>query len=371
MTIRRRLLLLFLLFSILPLLAYRLAIDLQHLILSHQASLHQQTVQNLSLILEKRPELWGQTREAGQVLSHIDLTQSSIWLVNKAGQTQYVMGHLSSNHTTHRDLLEWLGFTGIQWVSLITNPLPYPFPQSEHPEREIIQAALLGKTSQQYRINPLQEPVSLMSATPLYQQNQIVGVVIFEQGLEQLFQQSLSGFHRLIGVSTLILLLVLAGILFYAKVLSNRILLLADDVQQSFSASHQLQLDRINRPERQHDEITQLRFKISEMLEKLASYERYLKQLPKTLRHELHNPINRISANLELLALTYPEQQKIQQAQHGLQQLQTLLAALSDASSLEQSLENQTLHPLKLQRIMDYFESIQQTSQPGLVENRC
>jgi signal transduction histidine kinase len=368
MTIRRRLVLLFLLFSILPLLAYRLAIDLQHLILTHQASLHQQTVQNLSLILENRPELWGQTRETGQVLSHIDLTQSSIWLVNESGQTQYVMGHLNSELAPKRDIFETLGYRGLQLVSHITNPLPYPFPQSEHPERAIIQAALLGKSRQQYRINQQQEPVSLMSASPLYQHNQIVGVVIFEQGLEQLFRQSLRGFHRLIGLSTVILLLVLAGILFYARTLSNRILLLADDVQHCFSVSQQLQLGPINRQEGYQDELTQLRFTISEMLEKLASYERYLKQLPKTLRHELHNPINRVSANLELLALAYPEQPKIQYAQQGLNQLQALLTALSDANSLEQSLQTHSLHPLRLHRIIAYFESIQQSSPPGLVE---
>jgi signal transduction histidine kinase len=360
--------LLFLLFSIMPLLAYRLAIDLQHLILSHQASLHQHTVQNLSLILEKRPEIWGKTREAGQILSHIDLEQSSIWLVNHQGQTQYVMGHLNETLAIERDILEWVGFIGISLVSKIANPLPYPFPQTEHPEREIIDMAFKGHTSQQYRINAMQVPISLMSASPLFHNGEIVGAVIFEQGIEQLFQQSLRAFHRLIGLSTLILLMVLASILVYAQALSNRILRLGEDVKQSFSASKCLQPDFLKSHERQSDELTQLRQNILEMIEKLAGYERYLKQLPKTLRHELHNPLNRVTANLELLALKYPAENRVVQAQQGLMQLQILLTSLSEASSLEQSLEQQTLYPLAVQRIVDYFESIQASLPPGLVE---
>ncbi|WP_044406210.1 sensor histidine kinase [Thiomicrospira microaerophila] len=369
-TIRRRLLLLFLLLGILPLLAYRLAIDLQHLILNHQASLHQHTVQNLSLILETRPEIWGKTQEAGQILSHIDLEQSSIWLVNQTGQTQYVMGHLNASLSFKRDFLEWLGFSGIQLLGKVANPLPYPFPQSPYPEREIIEAALKGQTSQQYRINHQQNPISLMSATPLYHNNQIIGAVVFEQSIAQLFQQSLSAFHRLIGLSTLILLSVLTGVLFYAQAMSNRILRLGEDVKKSFSSAKKLQPGYLKRPERQNDELTQLRQDIWEMFEKLASYERYLKQLPKTLRHELHNPINRVSANLELLALTYPEQDRIKQAQQGLAQLQRLLTALSEASSLEQSLENQMLYPLAVQRISDYFQSICDSLPTGLVTIR-
>ena len=93
-SIRRRFIVLFFIISLLPLLAYRFALDLHQVLLQNQAALHLQTVQNLALILETRPELWGQTTATGQVLSHIDFSQTSIWLVNTEGQTTYVMGDL-------------------------------------------------------------------------------------------------------------------------------------------------------------------------------------------------------------------------------------------------------------------------------------
>ncbi|HIE39945.1 MAG TPA: sensor histidine kinase, partial [Thiomicrorhabdus sp.] len=58
LSIRTRFLLLFLVLTILPFLAYRFAIDLNRIMLTNQAIIQQQTVKNLSLILENRPDLW-------------------------------------------------------------------------------------------------------------------------------------------------------------------------------------------------------------------------------------------------------------------------------------------------------------------------
>lgn len=158
-TIKRRLVLLFLLLIFLPLLAYRLALDLQHLLLTHQASLHQHTVQNLALILEKRPELWGQTTEAGQILAHLDLDNSAIWLVNTQGQTSYVMGHLKTTQLIERNLFEWLGFTGLQLVGKLANPLPYPYPQSRYPEQAVISLALKEKPHNNIERTKMKNPL--------------------------------------------------------------------------------------------------------------------------------------------------------------------------------------------------------------------
>lgn len=366
-TIKRRLILFFLLLIFLPLLAYRLAFDLQHLLLSHQATLHQHTVQNLALILETRPELWGQTTETGQTLAHLDLDNSAIWLVNYQGQTTYVMGHLNTELKIERSFLEWIGFAGLKLVSKLTSPIPYPYPQTRYPEQAVIELALSGKTGQQYRTNDQGKAVSLMSASPLYSQNTIIGAVVFEQGLEKLFQQSLKSFYRLIGLTTLFMTLVLMGILFYAQTLSNRIIRLSEDVKNSFNDTKKLQINKLDYTETIQDEITDLRKRIIEMLEKIASYERYLKQLPRTLRHELHNPINRLNANIELLLMQMPEQPKLIQAQATLNQLKHIIDLLTEASSLEQSLTEQDLKPINCQRLIAYFQGIVDSQPPGLV----
>lgn len=369
-TIRRRLLLLLLMLGLLPLLAYRFAMDFQHLLLEHQARLHQHTVQNLALILENRPDLWGQTQAAGQVLSHVDLQNSSIWLVNPQGQTNYVMGQLAKPIPQSTPIFEQLGAQVIGLVGQLSGQvLPYPFPQSENPELTLIKMALKGQSSQQYRSDQQGQPVSLMSASPLYLDKQQVGAIVFEQNLDTIFNQTLRHFHYLVGLGSVLMLLVLLGIWWYSRSLSNRIVRLSNDVTSSFELeSRQWQPHVLKRPEPYADEITDLRQNILEILEKIASYERYLKQLPNSLRHELHNPINRLSASLELLSLESDHHPRIEQAQQSLLQLQRIIQALSESSSLEQSLQNHCLMSLKVTpRLLNYFGDVQTSQAPGLV----
>lgn len=368
-TIRRRLVLLLLMLCLLPLLAYRFAMDFQHLLLEHQARLHQHTVQNLALILENRPNLWGQTQAAGQVLSHVDLQTSSIWLVNPQGQTNYVMGQLAQPKPQSIPVFEQLGAQLIGLVGRLSGQvLPYPFPQSERPEHTLIKLALEGQSSQQYRTDQRGEPVSLMSASPLYLSKQQMGAIVFEQNIETVFNQTLRHFHYLVGLGSVLMLLVLLGVWWYSRALSNRILRLSKDVTQSFVLERrQWQTHALKRAEPFDDEITELRHEILEIIEKIASYERYLKQLPNRLRHELHNPINRLSATLELLSMEF-QHPRVEQAQQSLRQLQQIIQALSESSSLEQTIQNHNLMPLNIKpRLLNYFTDVQTSQAPGLV----
>lgn len=364
LNIRRRLLLLFLMLAFLPLLAYRFAIDLQYLLLTHQANLHQHTVHNLALILENRPELWGQTTAAGEVLSHIDFQSASIWIVNNQGQTTYVMGQLNPASKQQPSWTSLLGKTLIELMAF-AKPLPYPYPQSETPEVTLIERALNGQSTQQYRTDANGQPFTLMSASPIFSQDQQIGVLVYEQTLETIFNHTLQHFHQLVGLGSLILILVLLGVISYSTSLSNRILRLGEDVKRTFT--HSAQLLPIEKYEANNDELAELRQYIAEMLEKIASYERYLKQLPRALRHELHNPINRLSAGLELAQMQQHNPQ-LDQAQQALAQLQHIIQALAEASSIEDSLANQTLQPLMAsERLQNYFNSVQMSQPPGLV----
>jgi len=58
LSIRNRFFILLLLLTVLPFLAYNFAVDLHRLLLKNQAIIQQQTVINLSYILENRTDLW-------------------------------------------------------------------------------------------------------------------------------------------------------------------------------------------------------------------------------------------------------------------------------------------------------------------------
>ncbi|MBN2647581.1 MAG: sensor histidine kinase [Thiotrichales bacterium] len=346
LSIRARLFILLLILTILPFLAYRFAIDLHRILLNNQAIVQQQTVENLALILENRTDLWALQIQSGMPtrLSHLNLNNSVLWVVNELGQTTYVVGKLPPlADPSAEGFFVAIGKLLIKtFATFLPYSLPYPYPQSPQPEITLIQHSLNGQTLQQYRMDASRNPVSLMSATPLMVQNRIIGSLVLEQRMETLFSESLDYFYRLIGIAATLFFIVMVGAIVHTASLSNRIIRLDEDVKKTFDLKGRLtQLDFPDQRNRMYqDELSDLRHHIYEMLKQLGAYERYLKQLPKTLRHELHNPLNRLSMALTLLEKETQNQQLIY-AQHAVVQLKQIIASLSEATSIEDSLQSQ------------------------------
>lgn len=360
LSIHTRFLLLFLLLTILPFLAYRFAIDLNRIMLTNQAIIQQQTVKNLSLILENRPDLWALQIQAGTPtqLPHLNLSNSVLWVVNANGTTTYVVGQLPElNQKNDVDFFTAVGKTLIKTLAtFIPYTLPYPYPQSKTPEINLIKKAFQGYTIQQYRMDKNQRPVSLMAATPLRFSNQVIGTLVLEERMETLFSDSLNYFYRMVGIGSLIFFIVIVGALIYIASLSNRIIRLDNDVKKMFNFKGRLtELEFSDKKNLYYeDELSDLRHHIYEMLKQLGAYERYLKQLPKTLRHELHNPLNRLSMALSLLENEI-EHTQLSYAQHALTQLKQIIASLSEATSIEDSLNNQPPEPFPVGLMLNHY----------------
>lgn len=378
LSIRTRFFLLLFLLGLLPFIAYRFAIDLHRLLLENQATIQQQTVENLALILENRTDLWAMQIEKGvpNHLPHLNLKNSVLWIVNELGQTSYVVGNLPRGKVdppfSHDPFAFW-GYLFIQtFAKLMPYSIPYPYPQSENPEITLMTQALKGKTYQQYRLDSDQKAITLMSATPLMVNKQIIGALILEQRLDTLFGPTMLRFYHLIGLSTLIFLIVIFGLILYTVSLSNRIIRLDADVSRVFQFGKKgLQHFPDAKKEVDYDEISQLRHHIFQMLTQLEGYERYLKQLPKMLRHELHNPLNRLSMALSLLEKSHSPQQ-LQYAQRAVDQLKKIINSLSEASSIEESLEQQPSEPYPLDEMLQaYFENLKETPLGKYLQVQC
>lgn len=359
-SIRARFYILLLLLTILPFLAYRFAIDLHRIMLNNQAIVQQQTVENLALILENRTDLWALQIQTGKPtrLSHLNLTNSVLWVVNEKGQTTYVVGELPiHDQPGDSDFFTFIGKSMIKTLAtVIPYSLPYPYPQSATPETTLIANALQGKTIQQYRMDSQRQPISLMSATPLMIKNRIIGSIVLEQRMETLFSETFNYFYRLIGIGGFIFLLVIIGAILHTAALSNRIIRLDNDVKKTFNL--QGRLTDLMFPDTRlrvyQDELSDLRHHIHEMLKQLGAYERYLKQLPKTLRHELHNPLNRLSMSLTLLEGEVKSHQ-LDYAQHALAQLKQIIFSLSEATSIEDSLNSQPPEPFPIGVMVQHY----------------
>lgn len=376
LSIRSRFFILLLLLTVMPFLAYNFAVDLHRLLLKNQAIIQQQTVINLSYILENRTDLWALQIQAGNPtsqLSHLNLDKSALWIVNEIGQVTYVVGRLEKNRTNlqSQSLFSRLGHFLIKSLSTIMPfSLPYPYPQSRTPETFLVQQAINGRSFQQYRMSMDNQPVSLMSATPLKVGNRIIGAVVLEQSMDSLLTESLETFYRLIGIGGLVFLMVIFGAILYIASLSNRIVRLDKDVRNTFD--NYGKVNQFQFPDKKRlgydDELADLRHHIYEMLNQLASYERYLKQLPRALRHEIHNPLNRLSMSLSLLEKDIDHKQ-VRYSQHALQQLKQIIASLSEASSIEDSLQQHTPEAFDISEMLKlYFESLEEMHPASEIE---
>lgn len=378
LSIRARFLILLMLLTILPFLAYKFAVDLHRLLLKNQAIIQQQTVVNLSYILENRTDLWALQIQAGNPtsqLAHLNLEKSVLWIVNEFGQPTYVVGRLPQHEVLHNnDPFSLLGVFLIKTVSaVIPFSIPYPYPQSRTPEVALIRQAVNGRTFQQYRMNSKNQAISLMSATPLKVRNHIIGAVILEQTMDSLLFESLNYFYRLIGIGALVFLIVILGAIAYTASLSNRIVRLDKDVRKTFD--NYGKVNQLSFPDKKtrgyHDELSDLRHHIYEMLSKLSTYERYLKQLPRTLRHEIHNPLNRLSMSLSLLEKDV-EHKQVKYSKHALEQLKQIIISLSEASSIEDSLHLQPPEPFPISEMLQhYLDSLKETTPEPEIEVNC
>ncbi len=366
-----------LLLTILPFLAYRFAIDLHRIMLNNQAIVQEQTVENLALILQNRTDLWALQIQSGMPthLTHLNLSNSVLWVVNESRQTTYVVGQLPKTSAPQKvDVFTATGKVLIKTLAtFLPYSLPYPYPQSKTPEQLLINQALRGKTHQQYRMDSNEQPVSLMSSTPLVVKNKIIGALVLEQRMENLFSHNLNYFYRLIGIGAIIFLVVIIGALIHTATLSNRIIRLDNDVKRTFNLQGRITelvfADRITRV--YNDELSDLRHHIHEMLQQLGAYERYLKQLPKTLRHEIHNPLNRLSMALSLMDKDNTSPQ-LGHAQHALAQLKQIISSLSEATSIEDSLQSQTPEAFPVGEMLKHYLSNTVTLHPEWdLQYRC
>lgn len=347
--------------TLLPFLAYRFAIDLHKLLLKNQATIQYQTVVNLSLILENRTDLWALQIQSGKPssqLAHLDLENSILWVVNVYQQTTYVIGRFpKEDQVKTSDPFMFLGEGIIKtFTAFLPFSFPYSFPQSLSPERTLINNSIKGETFQQYRKDSLGKPISLMSSTPLKLNNQILGVIILEQKLDSLLGDSLNTFYRLIGIGSLVFLFAILGAITHIAALSRRIVRLDSDVRNTFNISGKISTQNFPDGYQQgyHDELSDLRHHIFEMLQQLSSYERYLKQFPKALRHELHNPLNRLSMSLSLLEKDVKHKQ-LDFSQHAVQQLKQIIASLTEATSIEDSLSQQDPEDFPISLMLNHY----------------
>ena len=96
------------------------------------------------------------------------------------------------------------------------------------------------------------------------------------------------------------------------------------------------------------------------MLSKLHQHNRFLENMPRTLRHEINNPLNTLSTSLQNLeheqpALAYNKY--LEAARRGVMRIGAIVQNLADAANLEESLDAEELEELNIEELLANYVS--------------
>ncbi len=162
-----------------------------------------------------------------------------------------------------------------------------------------------------------------------------------------------------------VLILLILGLSIYSGRLAERITRLRRELKSYLDTRGRFSSEPALTDAQTSDEVGELSRDVQQVLRDLARYTAFLERIPRTLRHELSNPMSTVQTSLELLSDEKdPEQQGRLRAtaERGIQKLESTLAKVTEAASLEEALRDEDQHGFDVARVTrDAVESIQRT----------
>ena len=202
--------------------------------------------------------------------------------------------------------------------------------------------ALAGRDSTRWRQTPDRRASILTASAPVRAKGTVVGAVAVEETSNGILILQNSALEALINLSTLTLGLAAAVLLFVATGLSLRVRRLRDATESAIGTDGRVRDVTIAVDAR--DELGDLARSFQGMLARLAQYNRYLETMAGKLSHELRTPITVVRSSLENLDAACSDGERrvfTQRAREGIERLSGLLARMSEATRLEQTLQTE------------------------------
>ena len=292
--------------------------------------------------------------EIERILKGLDHSESRIWVVDKHGRVLAKAGDIKNSDgvwgkmtkpalqdTWYRPLQQQLLAI---YDKILTTP-PKDFNDQLYDVAQLqgshLTKALNGKRGATWRLTTDNKAVILSAAYPIYSDGEVKGAVIAEEttnGIRTLRNQALQSWFNVIlavmGLGTFALFV-------FASRTSNRIRALRNQTEQAIDEQ-----GKIIQPialSKASDEVGDLQRSFALMVQRLSQYTQYLQGMSASLSHELRTPVAVVKSSLESLELDLPASQDnvyMHRAKEGVNRLSTILTLMSEATRLEQSLQN-------------------------------
>lgn len=269
-----------------------------------------------------------------------------LWLVDRrtnlmasAGQGRLVMNEPEINSV-------W-GFL----VQLLLNPTRSDDESLSHQQAllssNVVAAALNGIAKTERRQLGDDVAVTVTASQPILVDGDVKGAVVVEQNTNGILALQNKAITTLLLTTAVVFVTVVIILFGFASRLSFRIRRLNKDVSIAVSGDGRLLKKFTKRNE--YDELGELRNEFERLFYRLAGYTQYLEALSARLAHELRTPIAVIKTSLEHLSSEPDDRQTyIKRAREGSDRLSNIVARMSEASRLEQTVSNVSLSQFDL-----------------------
>jgi dedicated sortase system histidine kinase len=278
--------------------------------------------------------------EIAAILKGLQRANSRVWVVSRDYRVLALAGSLKGAGPPPPSVLERL----LAWF--VEQP-------SEDFDEEIadaalaagreIGAALQGAAGTRTRNTRDNRAVVVSAAQPIWVGDEVHGAVVVEETTHRIASLRSAALEQLLAATLAAFALVAAVLIWFATRISRRIRLLRDETEAAIDARGRVA--RLLSGSRSGDEIGDLARAFGTVLARLARYNAYLEGLAGRLSHELRTPVAVVRSSLEnLRAARSPEEAQtyVERAEAGLARLSTILARMTEASRLEQSLSSAT-----------------------------
>ncbi len=226
-------------------------------------------------------------------------------------------------------------------------PLAEPHPSGREQQDYVAQALNAAQATSWFRSRSDGRAIVAV-AQPIWSGSVQTGVVILQQGTDAILSLTNQALTRLINFTLIATLAAAAALLGYSSWLSLRIRRLSSAAESALDAD----IVHADLPSAlANDEIGDLSRSFASVLRQLGQYNEYLRSLAAWLSHELRTPLTIVTSSLENLEhepLTDEAANYTSRAKDGATRLKKILNAMSEASKVEELIENAELERFNL-----------------------
>ena len=315
------------------------------------------------LVLLKSPEVL-------RIIEGLGYSGANIQVIDAQRRIRAEVGSYEANSTE----LMSLGEESVRpWVFLV-NRLMEPFYKiietnlrpSPMTDDEVINASLLGQASYRRRYSPEDGEV-IVAAHPIISQNTVIGTVLLKQNTKRILELRRDALQRSVNFSILSLLIFVGLIFVFSVRLTGRIRKLESEATSAIDVYGRLKTNELAAETKSGDEIGDLARSISGMLARLHQHNQFLENMPRTLRHEINNPLNTLSTSLQNLEVEESEtarQKYLDAAKRGVTRIGMIVQNLADAASLEDALAAEETEVVDLYGLVQNYLANCRTTRP-------